>query len=209
MIRPFLILWLLALPLLAQTEEPSPTPPSEPSAAPADTLSIGTFSESGTNRYDYFFEYALYKTQVAGQPLRLEVDHLTNTPGLMRFWLNYGQLTVADGEDFKLNLQPGVIIFNNGSSFYGGHMNLAVPAIGLTVTQMSYFGNRNNRNQTFSNLQLSENFSLFHYLYMQTGYTPDSYVGPALTFGDLFIWAGPSVVRPGALSTNVQYTIRF
>jgi hypothetical protein len=168
------------------------------------TVTVGTFTESGTRRFDYTATYAVLETEIDYTPIRLQFDHFSNPTGLAQVWLNAGRLELCDDPNFQLSVSPSIIVRNDGHIFYGGFLKADFPGLGLSIMQKSYAGNLSDKHITIVTLG-----PLMYYRLAQQNYKPDSYLGPQVTLGNLFLWAGFSTNRPGATAINLEFSQRF
>lgn len=191
---------LVGVPVWAEEVVTETTPPEW-------QINVGTFGEGDTRRFDYIVIYLTASTKVGGQPFRIQLDWFDNPAGLGRLWINYGDLKLTDSEDFALSFKPGVLVTNDGRWWGGGFLQSEIPALRLSTNWKSAWGPKCDRHLWFTNVAISEEFGVGHVLYMQQGYTPDSYLGPYVNLGDVYLWGGPSLTRPGAWSVNLEAPI--
>ncbi|MBI4032301.1 hypothetical protein HY374_01190 [Candidatus Berkelbacteria bacterium] len=188
----------------------SPAWAQEVKQSPEWQISIGSFGEGDTGRYDYGVLYTVLSGEVEGQPLRVQYDWFSNPSGFQRVWLNYGELPIVDGDEFKFRFRPGVIVANDGRWWGGGFLQSEIPALRLSTNWKSAWGPSGDRHLWFTNVAITDEVGVSHMLYMQQGYEPDSYLGPYVNLGDVYLWGGPSLTRPGAWSVNIEApVIRF
>ncbi|MDQ7823779.1 MAG: hypothetical protein RDV48_13355 [Candidatus Eremiobacteraeota bacterium] len=185
-------------------------------------VSVGSWVESFRNSSrsaDFSFIY----TQLAYDSVTLRYDQYNIDR--RRYWLNIGKIPLLDSKSVKLNYLPGIMVINTALPragekydrfFYGGHLNLSIPGIGLSVLQKSYAGTEIDFNQTFADLKLCKNLDLSYYLFMDAKAHPDAYLGPKVKCNvgedsSFHVWYGFSTVsrKPEARMLNYCATFRF
>lgn len=141
-----------------------------------------------------------------GQPFRLQVDDFSDRQH-SRLWLNYGEIDLVDREELSLNFKPGILARTDGKIWAGGFLQGQIPALRLTTNWKSAWGEAGDRHLWFANVNLTDEVGIGHVLFMQDGYEPDSYLGPAITLGDLYLWGGPSLTKEGSWAVNLEAPI--
>lgn len=175
----------------------------------ADDITVGAFSESGTKRFDYSLIYVVGRTQVAGVPIRVQIDQFTGASQLRRIWINVGEFALVDTKQVALSFSPGVIVTDDRRAFLGGTLSFSYKPLGLSIIYKPAASGTHDRHLLFTNVQLTKEWGIQHYLYTEKGYSADSYVGPVFSKGSVYVWAGASLNRPGAWSVNSEITIKF
>jgi len=160
---------------------------------------IGVWSEQGTKRYDYTMKYVI----VTDGNMQVQYNLFDNPDNFQRAWLNY-QLKLSKNVTFS----PGVIFSSGENFYYGGNVNIDLGK--LNIAGMLYAGNKADKFMVFVNYQLTKAIFIQYYTYMQTGYTPDSYIGPKFKIGENGdVWFGTSTNRPGAWAIDASLNCKF
>lgn len=183
-------------------------------------FTVGSWDESNktlSKSTDFTFIY--YSLSYKDATARFD---LFNT-NRRRYWFNYKKISLINDPSFKLSYTPGVMLNNQvvrnneqNQFFYGGFLNFNFPKLGLNTLYKCYGGEKIDFHQVFSDLKVSKNFDISHYLFTNAVTIPDSYIGPKLKFnvaenGIFHVWYGFSLTsqKPDAKLLNIGCSFDF